>query len=157
MQELHLAEPATPGLQIPRWPFYWGNGRDHPRGRRGQSGLPKLSHFSHFQAQGEVVLHGIFRKTVASLQNYRKWVKISPCFKFIRLSLSYGADTHMVHRCHQGCHIFTMHFKPNHNSSQLVSITYLKDLLLTWVYFPSTQTLNTPVYLWQWWGSQTLK
>ena len=47
------------------------------RGRHGRSGLPKLSHFSLFQAQEEVVLHLIYRieiilqKTNTSLQNYK--------------------------------------------------------------------------------------
>ena len=68
--------------------------RGYTRGRHGRSGLPKLLHFSLVQAQGEVVLHKIYRKSIfqhyhySSLQkNYRKAVETSPCFKFVQLSL----------------------------------------------------------------------
>ena len=39
--------------------------RGHPGGRHGRSYLPKLSHFSLFQARIEVVLHRINRKKIS--------------------------------------------------------------------------------------------
>ena len=57
--------------------------RGHPGGRHGRSYLPKLSHFSLFQAQGEVVLHRIYRKNIAKDYHFssklKKTIKTSPC------------------------------------------------------------------------------
>ena len=72
---------------------YWlmKDNRGRPGGRRGRSYLPKLSHFSLFQAQGEVVLHRIYRKNIP--KDYRfssklqKMVKTSPHFKIVGLPL----------------------------------------------------------------------
>ena len=62
--------------------------RGHPGRRRGRSYLPKLSHFSLFQAQGEVVLH---RKNTPKGYHFSsklpKMVKTSSCFKFVELPL----------------------------------------------------------------------
>ena len=38
--------------------FTWINNRDHPGGRSGRGYLPKLSHISLIQAQGEVIYIG---------------------------------------------------------------------------------------------------
>ena len=66
---------------------FWG----HPGGRRGRSCLPKLFHFSLFQAEGEVVLHRIYRKNIPKVHHFsselQKMVKTSPCFKFVGLPL----------------------------------------------------------------------
>ena len=60
-------------------------------GRHGRSYLPKLSHFSLFQAQGEVVLHKVYRKNVPKDNHFssklQKTVKTSPCIKFVGLPL----------------------------------------------------------------------
>ena len=55
----------------------------------GRSYLPKLSHFSLFQVQGEVVLHRIYRKNSSKDYHFssklQKTVKTSPCFKLVGL------------------------------------------------------------------------
>ena len=57
-------------------------GRGHLRGKRGRSYLPKLSHFSLYQAQGEVVLHRIYRQNIPKDYHFssklQKTVKTSP-------------------------------------------------------------------------------
>ena len=56
-----------------------------PRGRRGRNGLPKLSHFSLFQAKGEALLHRIYKKNIPKdyhlSSKFQKMDKTSPCFK----------------------------------------------------------------------------
>ena len=51
--------------------------------------LPNLSHSSLFQAQGEVVLHRVYRKNIPKDYHFssklQKTVKTSPCFKFVGL------------------------------------------------------------------------
>ena len=48
-------------------------------------------HFFLFQAQGEVVLHRLYRKNIPNEHHFssklRKTIKTSPCFKFVGLSL----------------------------------------------------------------------
>ena len=70
--------------------------RGHPAGRSGRNYLPKLSHFSFFQAQWEVVLHSIYRKNIpkdfhfsSKLQNT---VKTFPWLKFLGLPLNNDND-----------------------------------------------------------------
>ena len=67
--------------------------RDQPGMRRSRSYLPKLSHFSLFQVQGEVVLHRIYRKNIPKDYHFssklQKMVKTSPWFKFVGLPLIY--------------------------------------------------------------------
>ena len=68
------------------------NVRGHPGGRCGRSYLPKLSHFSLFQARGEVILHSIYRKNIPKDYHFssklQKTAKTSPCFKFVGLPLN---------------------------------------------------------------------
>ena len=77
--------------------------RDNPVGRRGWRYLPKLSYFSLFQAQGEVVLHRIYRKNIPKDYHFsselQKKVKTSPCFKFLGLPL--GICHCSCDSCHQ--------------------------------------------------------
>ena len=53
-----------------------------PGGRCERSYLPRLSHFSLVQAQGEVVINRMHRKNIPniiiSLQNYKKHSKLLP-------------------------------------------------------------------------------
>ena len=56
-----------------------------PEGDMEESGLPKLSSFSLFQALGEEVLHRIYRKNIPKDYHFssklRKTFTTSPCFK----------------------------------------------------------------------------
>ena len=69
---------------------------------RGRSYPPKLSHFSLYQAQREVVLHRIYRKNIPKDYHFssklQKTVKTSPCFKFVGLPLyqQENAEKHKV-------------------------------------------------------------
>ena len=68
------------------------NTRGHPGGRHRTIHLPKLSHFSLFQARGEVVLHRIYRKNIPKGYHFslklQKMVRTSPCFKFVGFPLN---------------------------------------------------------------------
>ena len=59
-----------------------------PRGRRGRSGLPNLSHFSLFQAQREFVLHRIYRKNIPKSLPFK--INENGQNKFCGLSLGIG-------------------------------------------------------------------
>ena len=64
----------------------------------------KLSHFSLFQAQGEVVLHRIYRKNIPKdfsnhfSSNLQKTVQNSPCFKSVGIPLYYARIYHAFFR-----------------------------------------------------------